>query len=480
MAILSLLLFLPQATADFTIPKLHKVCADLVVFYLHLVKLFSSRSFLANYHLSALNFSDLIYGRLAGAIKTRADRETFDSRLASARHTMEPTIHTTNGVDGATTPLDSSVDLSPQPPIAAKLETHGGSKSETLGDARVEKPFQHTVKNHPLEFKIDTLHDDDDPWPIEWIMLNVLNAYLQPDTELSVDAAAQCLDSILPGNRPDSPNEKKETNESFMVEISDLIWKIANQIPPDHESQDKLVNLLHTLKRLPISVTTTDSNNDHVVCPWRAFSGWDDSYRHALAIYPKKYHHQPGKTAEQVGNEYINAQAFAARLQATKFMSPKYYTAMGGVMEAVEQSAAQAWLRQEPEYRVYYIIAGCLWMVHAGEWFWSEIRWGECIFIKKDRLPFPPSRWVAWMRAFQRIDTEDPDARYWAGRAATKMEEIMLSHGYDAELMEGWMPESKKQYFQMREDPRYTHLFQITSKSGESQSDRKGRIQSVS
>lgn len=110
-----------------------------------------------------------------------------------------------------------------------------------------------TLKKYPLNFTIDTLHKDDDPWPIEWMMFNVLNDYLQPDSELSDNEAARCLDALVPENRPDKLDEKKEPADNWMLELSDLICNIAKQIPYDHEGQDKLVQLLHALKRLPIT-----------------------------------------------------------------------------------------------------------------------------------------------------------------------------------------------------------------------------------
>ena len=85
---------------------------------------------------------------------------------------------------------------------------------------------QRPSKKHPLSFTINTLHNDDDPWPIEWMMFNVINAYLQPDSKISVDEAAWCLAAVLPENRPLSPMKTKNPLK-WMLELSDLIWKIA-------------------------------------------------------------------------------------------------------------------------------------------------------------------------------------------------------------------------------------------------------------
>lgn len=56
---------------------------------------------------------------------------------------------------------------------------------------------QRLLKQHPLDLTIDALHNDGDPWPIELMMVNILNDYLHSNSRLSGDEAARCLAAIL-------------------------------------------------------------------------------------------------------------------------------------------------------------------------------------------------------------------------------------------------------------------------------------------
>lgn len=322
-------------------------------------------------------------------------------------------------------------------------------------------PFDTAVKNYPLELRIDTIHDEEpeEIWHPEWFMYNIFNAYLQPGSKLSADEAARCLDAILPDHRPDTPEDPdndKEEVANFMLELSDFFWKIAKQTPHNHESQDKLVQLVMALKRLPISVTH-ERYDGTIEAIWRAspFGGWSESARLAFADEPEKIHFQAGKSAEQVGDEYVNLNAFNARLHASK-MTPEYHIAFTAV--------SQAFVQHEPEFQKYHIVAAAQWMVHAVEWFWDEIRWGYTTSFwntSSKSFSFSPSDWVEWMRGFQNITTEDKDTQDWAHLAAKKMEDVMVAHGYAAREMEEWDPDKDTIHGKLWNDPQFAHLFKV-------------------
>lgn len=90
----------------------------------------------------------------------------------------------------------------------------------------------------------------------------------------------------MPENRPDQLDEKKEPADNWMLELSDLIWNIVKQIPYDHEGQDKVVQLLHALKRLPITQTIENCRAEQLPA-WEGFDHWHDSMHHAHG-YPEK------------------------------------------------------------------------------------------------------------------------------------------------------------------------------------------------
>ena len=95
--------------------------------------------------------------------------------------------------------------------------------------------------------------DDDDPWIIEQKMFNLLNDYLQPASTISALHTAQALDSLFPTHRSDEDQpqgEPREPPESFLMHMWPLFLNIATQIPYNHPAQDKLAELVMTLKFL--------------------------------------------------------------------------------------------------------------------------------------------------------------------------------------------------------------------------------------
>ncbi len=99
--------------------------------------------------------------------------------------------------------------------------------------------------------------EDDDPWIIEQKTFEILNSYLQPSSTTSATAAAQGIDNLTPMKRPDQGDGKEiEEPESFMWETWGIFIEIAKQIPRDHPSQDRLVELVKALSSLaPTTVT---------------------------------------------------------------------------------------------------------------------------------------------------------------------------------------------------------------------------------
>lgn len=318
---------------------------------------------------------------------------------------------------------------------------------------------QRPLKKHPLSFAIDTLHNDDDPWPIEWMMFNVLNDYLQPDSKLSVDEAAQCLDAIMPENRPPQFDEEKEPAGNWMLELSELIWDIAKQTPCNHEGQDKLVQLLHALKRLPITQTIENYRGEQLPA-WDGFDHWHDSMRHAHG-YPEKRK----KPDQQACDQYVNASAFAARVHAAGVQPPLHSRAFLTIGTAVEG------LIHDDDLLPCHLIAGAQWVILATEWLWSNIRWGKIDYYKlrddgKKYLVYPPARWVRWLHGFQKAAAtgEGDDVKYWAGLAVAKMEAMMRSRGFTDEKMENWDPEKRPLRADIWTDEKYSHLFKVPGK----------------
>lgn len=107
--------------------------------------------------------------------------------------------------------------------------------------------------------------------------------------------------SLLPDNRPDriiDPADAKA--EGWVRELSDFVYKVARQIPHSHESQDKLIGDYYTQ-------ALAHFRNDHA------------------DTLPNRRGCRQGKSRSQVYVEYISMNAFEARLEAAKIMSPCLY-----------------------------------------------------------------------------------------------------------------------------------------------------------
>lgn len=376
----------------------------------------------------------------------------------------------------------------------ANFDMPNKKSSEKSRDTELEKLcYDIPLKNHPLRFTIDSLHDDDDPWLIEWMMFNIFEAYLQPTSEISIDEASQLLDSLLPENRPDTaddPDDDKEEVAGFMMELSDLIFKIAKQIPYDHESQPKLIHLMKKLRHLPITETSyVQLQDEGVAVPiWRQslWDGWDTSVRHALC--PPSSSPQRGKTPRRVKTfqqewaGHVNVEAFVARVEAARIVPSRPLYAFGAIRRALYPD--EVGQRLKPEHRPFYLMVGAQWMIQAGDWWWSEIRWGRETTVGKISTEYPqtnrsmtPSIWVKWMRDFRDINTDDAEARIWAHRAAKKMEDIMISHGYTAQKMEEWDPEKNNIHSKIWANPRFAHLLKAPEKPAKAGDEASEKIE---
>lgn len=112
-------------------------------------------------------------------------------------------------------------------------------------------PYTQLSKMATLTLHLESLQDPN-PWRVEQKAFDILNEYLQPASTTRPEAAAQGIDGLAPMKRagPDE-GQDKESPESFLSEIWGLFIAVAKQIPHDHPSQDRLVNLVKVLCAIP-------------------------------------------------------------------------------------------------------------------------------------------------------------------------------------------------------------------------------------
>ncbi|KAJ5773241.1 hypothetical protein N7457_008137 [Penicillium paradoxum] len=101
----------------------------------------------------------------------------------------------------------------------------------------------------PLNLRLASL-DHDDPWIVEQRYLEIINDYLQPDSQISASDAATGVNKLTPMSRK-ARGEEVETPESWCLEVWSTFSEIVKQIPHDHPSQDKMVEFIKALKALP-------------------------------------------------------------------------------------------------------------------------------------------------------------------------------------------------------------------------------------
>lgn len=78
----------------------------------------------------------------------------------------------------------------------------------------------------------------------------ILNNSLQPDSQLSAPEAAAGINELTPMKREANGKEAEEP-ESRCLEFWRTISELVKQIPHDHPSQDKMVEIIKELKALP-------------------------------------------------------------------------------------------------------------------------------------------------------------------------------------------------------------------------------------
>ena len=89
-----------------------------------------------------------------------------------------------------------------------------------------------------LTLKVDV--DDE-----EGEFFEIFNSYVQPDSKVSVEKAALKIDKLA------TEAEDESFTESILQQFWMDLFHIASQIPGDHPGQDKLVDLILTLLKLP-------------------------------------------------------------------------------------------------------------------------------------------------------------------------------------------------------------------------------------
>ena len=93
--------------------------------------------------------------------------------------------------------------------------------------------------------------DPEDAWHVPHKIFHTIAAYVQPDSPASAAETAAALDAISPVKRRLDPGEIAEWPWAFLDEFWDTFLSLAQQVPYDHPSQERLVELVQELPKLP-------------------------------------------------------------------------------------------------------------------------------------------------------------------------------------------------------------------------------------
>lgn|ERR1712014_77779 len=90
---------------------------------------------------------------------------------------------------------------------------------------------------------------DDKSWDIEVQIFNLIADFLQARSHHTATQVAASIDALFPTRRSNTETEA-EAPESFLLEFWDLVFKIAEQITPNHPAINAPATLILELKKL--------------------------------------------------------------------------------------------------------------------------------------------------------------------------------------------------------------------------------------
>ncbi|EFR00783.1 hypothetical protein MGYG_03787 [Nannizzia gypsea CBS 118893] len=277
-----------------------------------------------------------------------------------------------------------------------------------------------------LSLRLPSL-EDGDPWVVHQKLFDVLKTFLQPGSNAAPSSAAKDIDDLTPGKRQADDGKPKEDYESFLLEIWNSIIEIAKQIPSDHASQDRLVELVKALSELPPIETEIWGSTVKV---WADLPLLGPAMREAW-IEPTSHNQAP--TTEDA-QRWINQNAFAARLLNLEQISWSNF-AVWSLRSALEEKPGTAAQSHKCE-----VSAAAQWMLYCAPYLLEEAK-GDAVReaqeanaepqpnrgqplaggkLYKGKARLCPERWQFWKQQFEGIT--QPDIQSVASLAKQKMD----------------------------------------------------------
>ncbi|KAL4064740.1 hypothetical protein V8B97DRAFT_2025945 [Scleroderma yunnanense] len=252
----------------------------------------------------------------------------------------------------------------------------------------------------PLTLGVEC-HPDLKPSDVEQFTFAILNEYLQPSSSASpIDTALQ-LNNGLPWGHPDVDRDVS----AMMACIWDLVFRLAQQIPHDHPSQERLVQFIIALRDLPID--TPSFLGDPVEHFWRGV--FEFSMDACFLTIPRV----DIATDENTRQRWYNFNAFIARLARDGIglrCAPFFCIWALYDLEVEPDPRSKAHKNYARRLDVEVPIAG-RWIILCGQWIYSlcvknynDLCY-EHLVGKNFRGPagYSKARWCFWKEQFSVI-----------------------------------------------------------------------------
>ncbi|KAK0642549.1 hypothetical protein DIS24_g8934 [Lasiodiplodia hormozganensis] len=271
-----------------------------------------------------------------------------------------------------------------------------------------------------LNLSITFPEDEGENWSLEHKTRDILIPYLQPTSQTSPAATAIDLITLCQSEAEKQNLAQRALSEDFWYMTWEIVFKLAEQIPAAHTSQDRLVALIRALRDADVQ----PPNNPYAELP---NMGIVLSERfHQVSTAPPA----PGTDLGQ--SQWKNLNALSARLCQAGIVV-RSSDAIIAIAEALEK-------RPDPRSREYQVRGPLLnfhvpiaadWIIRCAEKLYAVVRSGEaegagCPW-KKRRGIFE-ERWSFWKEQLvdvaEREEACEGDVKEVVRKAAERMDEV--------------------------------------------------------
>ncbi|KAI9773364.1 MAG: hypothetical protein M1840_007579 [Geoglossum simile] len=273
------------------------------------------------------------------------------------------------------------------------------------------------IKNVYLANVVDLLPDNDSEYNEIDAALSVLNDALQPSDAISPAAAANRINELIPLEDGQDVSEV----DGFFWGLWEGFTDVAGRLPHDHPSQEKLVQVIEELNRLPVAPIAKGMKT-HV---WAELRYLGPSIREAW-IGPESE-----KEVEESGSHWVGLNAFAARLLNAGLGHFTTSFPLWSMRDALEMEKPPGPLLD------CHVAAAAVWIAYSGSVLFRNISNEELNDrdskstaggpLYNGRLGLSSERWRFWIMRFRKLSNQlGREVQQAALDAAENMERLML------------------------------------------------------